>query len=97
MVLALLVGACHSDNIGLVPAETRAMAERVRATIEAAHLDATVSVRDPDTLAVQSADTLLRIDLVNLRAPCAKSEVDCDAALAKITTALTRAAARSAR
>jgi len=90
VVALVLVWACHSDNIGIVPKDTRDMAERVRAVIAAANLSATVGVRDADTLEVQSEDKLLRVDMINLRGPCARSEDDCNAALAKITTALTR-------
>ena len=89
IMVALLSCGCHGENIGIVPSDTRAMAARVRATIDAAHLAATVDVRDADTLEVQSDDVLLRVDMINLRGPCAKSEDDCNAALAKITSSAT--------
>jgi hypothetical protein len=91
LMVALLIGACHSKNVGYVPQETRDMAARIRAAIAAAQLDAEVSVVDADSIHVQSATKLLRIDMVHVRAPCATSAEACDEALAKITTALTKA------
>ena len=90
MIGLWLLIACGSDNIGIVPAETREMAQRVRRAIDAAGLAARVDVRDADTLEVVSDDHLLKVGMENLRGPCARSEAECNDALAKITKALAR-------